>query len=612
MKIKKILFPLIATLSIAITACNNPKGDSEKVLPEPEDSSVAFTLRKMNAYYYSATNTIEVNTYFRNDRLTNLPYVTLSEYYKLLTKHDLSIAKEEDGSFKVTTSTGEAYINTELDTLESDDYQEFISTTIYRQENAPNVYYDGAPFLKIKEVTYDQKSVHTSINFKKYGINLFEKDGDILLPLATASNMFMGPTMITCFYTKDNIYFIDPNDPKFETGGVINKGSYYQSVMKFFDANGKRTQYEANFSYGELCFLIDVYYGLPGREYIHNELDNTRDLDSVLSSHSVMTKKAKEFLISTDIAEYCAGMEMLGAFLYDAGHTVSDYGVRYLTYSDRALMSKVNSVLSEIGFRSADYQAKSNYNGNYLNGLSNARNLCNTKDNSYTVIGDTAFYRFDTFDFDIYDWNEYYSTLSSSKLPKDPIGNFKRMLDKYKDDPLVKNVVVDITTNGGGYGDVVAAFMGLMGKRTYQYTYDTIGDRHVLVDYEFDKNFDGVFDEKDEELVYDYNFAIHCSSYSFSCGNLLPTQAKENGIMILGDKSGGGSCAIIDAVSAEGLYIRLSCPDHMVTLDNEEVEFGVEADYKMVVDNGDGTYDFSHFYDISIMSREMNNFYSNN
>ena len=134
--------------------------------------------------------------------------------------------------------------------------------------------------------------------------------------------------MITCFCTSDAIFFVDPNDPKWETGSLMNSSRYLDGLKKTFKS-GTRTEEEALFSYGELCFLIDTYYGLPGREYLHNELKQSRDLDKVLSEHSDVTRKAKEYLSSTDYAEYLAGIKMLASFISDAGHSVAQIGTNY-------------------------------------------------------------------------------------------------------------------------------------------------------------------------------------------------------------------------------------------------------------------------------------------
>lgn len=600
MKIKYSIFPIICSLLVGCVPASGAKPDDK----------IKLTSKEMTTYHYTNSESIKTEVFYRNDILLNTPYISLKTYYNLLTKHDLTIVKGEKHIYTVTSANGEvATIDTENDTLTCADYQNFISSTIYRQDNVSNVYFDGAPFLRVKNVTATEAAKPKTINFKKYNINLIGKDDDILLPVATASNMFMGPTMITCFCTNDSIYFIDPNDPHWETGSLMYDSRYYSGLRKTFK-EGTRTKEEALFSYGELCFLIDTYYGLPGREYLHEELKQYRDLDKALQERNEVTRQAREYLMSTDYSEYLAGIKMLAAFISDAGHSVADIGTSYYLNSDSSLNSKVAKALNEINFQESKYEAPRNINSSYMYGLYDARQSGpSVAANSYVLKGDTLFYRMDQFDFDIYDWNNFYKNPLTNQMPKDAVGNFKRMLEKYKDNSSVKNVVVDISLNPGGYGDIVCAFMGLMNGNTYQHSYDTVNERQITVNYEFDKNFDGKFDEHDAEVHYNFNFAVLCSGYSFSCGNLLPAQAKESGIALLGDKSGGGSCAVIDASSAEGLYVRLSCQDHLMGLDGTDYEFGVPVDYSLVTETA-GHYDFTNFYNIPYMSLKINQFYS--
>ena len=602
MKIKYSIVPLLFPL--LLIGCNRTS-DGKKT-----DDQIKLRSEQMTTFRYTDQEATKTEVFYRDDVLLTTPYISLKKYYNLLTNHNLTIVKGENHVYTLTSANGEvATIDTLKDTLVCADYQNFISTTIYRQDNVPNVYFDGAPFLRVKNVESSKAPDPKTIDFAKYHINLIGRDDDIYLPISTASNIFMGPTMITCFCTSDAIFFVDPNDPKWETGSLMNSSRYLDGLKKTFKS-GIRTEEEALFSYGELCFLIDTYYGLPGREYLHNELKQSRDLDKVLSEHSDVTRKAKEYLSSTDYGEYLAGIKMLASFISDAGHSVAQIGTNYYLNQDNKLYTKVYKALNSIGFEASTYDAPRNVDYDYIYGVYYARqDGPNLGANEYTLQGDTLFYRMEQFDFDIYDWNKYYKNPGLNVLPKDAVGNFKRMLDAYNDNDSVKNVVVDISLNPGGYADIVAAFMGLMNAPTYQHSYDTINEREITVNYEFDKNFDGVFDEHDNEVHYNYNFAILCSGYSFSCGNLLPAQAKENGIVVLGDQSGGGSCAVIDASSAEGLYVRLSCPDHLLGLDGTDYEFGVPADYKLVT-GSDGSYDFSNFYNIPLMSQKMNEFYS--
>ena len=600
MKIKYSMIPLIC--SLLLVGC--------KTSGAKPDDKIKFISSELKTYRYVNTEAIKTEVFYRDDILLNTPYISLKKYYNLLTEHELKIAKGEGFTYAVTSANGEvATIDTAKDTLECADYQNFISTTIYRQENVSNVYYDGAPFLRVKNVESDKAPTPKKIDFNKYHINLIGRDDDIYLPVSTASNIFMGPTMITCFCTSDSMYFIDPNNPNWETSALMYDSHYYSGLNKTFK-NGTRTTEEALFSYGELCFLIDTYYGLPGREYIHEPLKQSRDLDKVLREHNEVTRQAREFLMSRDYAEYLAGIQMLASFISDAGHTVANIGASYYLNQDYALRTRVDKVLKNINFNSSRYDAPRNIDYDYMYGLYDARQSGpNVSANSYILNGDTLFYRMDQFDFVLPDWYRFYNNPATSVMPKDAVGNFKRMLDKYKDSATVKNVVVDISLNPGGYGDIVCAFMGLMNGNTYQHSYDTVNEREITVNYEFDKNFDGVFDAQDDAVHYNFNFAVLCSGYSFSCGNLLPAQAKESGICLLGDKSGGGSCAVIDASSAEGLYVRLSCQDHLCGLDGTDYEYGVPVDYPLVTESG-GHYNFTNFFSIPTMSAKMNEFYS--
>ena len=602
MKTKYSIIPLLFPL--LLVGCN--RTNTQTIA----DDKIKLSSKDIVTYRYTNQEVTKTEVFYRDDCLLTTPYISLKKYYNLLTNHDLTIVKGKNHTYTVTSANGEvATIDTAKDTLTCLDYQNFISTTIYRQDNVTNIYFDGAPFLRVKNVESTKAPDPKTIDFNKYHINLIGRDDEIYLPIATASNLFMGPTMITCFTTSDAIYFIDPNDPNWETGSLLSYERYYKGLNKTFN-NETRTEEEALFSYGELCFLIDTYYGLPGREYIHDALKQTRDLDKVLSEHSDVTRKAKEFLSSTKYEEYLAGLKMLASFVSDAGHSVVDYGTSYLLYQNSALRTKVNNVLQSINFNANNYNAPRNINSIYETGLNAAISKGpSISNNSYVLQGDTLLYRMNIFDFNIYDWTKYYNNPTTLRLPKDAVGNFKRMLEKYKDDESVKNVIVDISHNPGGYGDVVCAFMGLMNANTYQHSYDTISNREITINYEFDKNFDGVFDEHDDEVHYNFNFGVLSSAFSFSCGNLLPAQAKESGIALFGDKSGGGSCAIIDATSAEGLYVRLSCQDHLCGLDGTDYEYGVPVDYPLVTESI-GNYDFTDFFNIDLMSEKMNEFYS--
>ena len=587
---------------------------SDAVLPiasgsssEPIEEEVEFNEKTMDLHRYSAEVSDSITCFYRTDKLELLPFVKLSDYYALLLGEDIGIERLGNGVYDLTSASGtKATLDTKANTLSCDDLMNFVNTTIYRQEGVSNTYFDGAPFIRIKETIADKPAEPKLIDFQKYGIDLVGIGEDVYLPLVTASNLFSGPTMITCFYDENNLYFVDPSDLSYDTDAVVGSKSYIESIGAYFP-DGKRSEEQAEFSYGELCFYLDTFYGHPGRESLHDAYLPGGSLDETLKNGDGYSKKTRELLKSQDKAEYFTGLELLDGLLSDAGHTIIDAGAGAVMQEDDSLSYAVGDVEEKCGYSYYDKAARSNYDYDYARGLARASLAAGIDNLGEKVSGDTVLYSFNSFMMNMADWAAYLK--GESSMPKDALGNFKRILDKYKDSREIRNIVLDISQNGGGYGDLVFSFMGLMCGESYLHYRDMMSGNICTTTYEFDANFDGEFDEADKEVHYDYNFGILSSARSFSCGNLLPLQAMDNGIMLLGDKSGGGACAVLDSCSAEGLYVRISSPIHMIGKNGEEYDRGVPCDTTLVTATNDG-YDFSNFFDLNAISSAMNEFYA--
>ena len=71
----------------------------------------------------------------------------------------------------------------------------------------------------------------------------------------------------------------------------------------------------AAYSYGELCFAIDYFYGRPGRKPAIDKDIETKGLDQMLG------EEVRKLLKSTNMDEYVFGLVCLAAQLSDGGHT---------------------------------------------------------------------------------------------------------------------------------------------------------------------------------------------------------------------------------------------------------------------------------------------------
>jgi len=168
----------------------------------------------------------------------------------------------------------------------------------------------------------------------------------------------------------------------------------------------------------------------------------------------------------------------------------------------------------------------------------------------------------------------------------------------------VKNVILDVTLNGGGSSDIVLTLLSLITRNETErqqvtlYADYVISKQATTTHYVVDRNFDGKFDEADAKVDYsDLNFAILTSNYSFSCGNLMPSVMKDSGFKVMGERSGGGCCAIQFQYTPDGMQYGISCYRlRMVNAKGENIDVGVPIDIDIPVEK---------FYDIDYLAEKF-------
>lgn len=136
-----------------------------------------------------------------------------------------------------------------------------------------------------------------------------------------------------------------------------------------------------------------------------------------------------------------------------------------------------------------------------------------------------------------------------------------------------KTVVLDLTTNPGGYVYVMQKMVALLSK-TNNIRFSSYSDS-LKYDYDvimsIDTNGDGEYDEKD---VYgnDFNFYIMTSSISFSAGNAFPFFSRCYGFAkTIGVNSGGGECSTERVMLPSGRGFNFSVDNHIVYRDGTTI-----------------------------------------
>ena len=522
----------------------------------------------------------------------HIPYISAKTFYaKLSETQKLKVIKTSKDKYLLTVPSGiEATVDTKNDVLNTDDLNGFrkIITPI-EGEPSKNSDYGGAPYVKPLDDEVLEVAKPFNISFRKYDIDIIGDTNDIWLPIQTASNVFISSYGSTLTYVGNKIYHIP--------GGLMYDEGYFKDYLATCP-DMTRPDDLVEYTYNELCFIMDTVYGNPGRCYFSDAVEKN-GLDRALEETDDATRGVRNLLKSKNLEEYIFGLGILQDMFYDGGHTCLDY-------ASACLFKNYTSRLTEIA-KGFNYTIKDGSNKKAMRSKA-AKTTRGWSDFDYHEKGDTAVFSFDHFTVDQNAWKEYYK--NGGEIPNDTYGYFIKYLKKASESKRIKNFVLDLTCNRGGDTNVAAAILGIMSGNSDNYIKAVKTGEMIKCPFLLDKNLDGKFDEKDDEVKYGFNFAVLTSQLSFSCGNYLPFCAKSEGIMILGERSGGGECAINGIPLGDGLYCFLSSDAHFVTKTGEGVEAGAEPDKEIEVKtDAEGKPDYSGFYDIDALSRYINEFY---
>ena len=607
----KVWRPFVAMtlLGFVLTACvdntDNPVDPGQETTTGDDASDIAKFIVTQTVVNNNGESTQKVTLRYYED-MPDVAYISVSDFQDMLVPNkSIRVSKTAASQYQLVTSKGETVmVNTAEESMTFDDYMSFVSLSATNvaglEEDDDELYY-----VLDKPSTYTPAAASVTFDMKKYGIDLRGDGQMVYVPLITLSDLYSDLEGKHVFFNGEKIILTD-----FETLPITMDEAFF---MKPYEATERPADLAA-YSYGELCFAIDHFYGRPGR----NEIDKTieeKGLDQALSEN------ARKLLRSTKMDEYIFGLEYLASQLYDGSHTtispisicsvigitdskiINQFAAKFITHFTGDYPSEVMAVVENVQRNDGSEMA-----------AKARQQLLNT--DTYTKIGNTMYCIFDDFGpIDSKAWTAFYK--GAGPLPtynpefKGDICGLVEALDKAAADPEVKNFVLDLTCNNGGELPVLQAVTTLLAGKTDVNWDNVLTNQRVVNDVQVDANFDRSFDDKDNIPHYpQLNIAIMTSHYAYSCGNLLPSQMKDYGYLIIGEKSGGGSCSIQRMCTAEGLCYQISSARaRLVNRAGENIDRGVVPHIALEVkqttgkdDDGDDVAysDFSAFYAPSV------------
>ena len=400
---------------------------------------------------------------------------------------------------------------------------------------------------------FNRTGTMLTMNLADYGIDIVAQDGVCYVPFQTLNDIFIPP-----FY----VYYV------FNGECVIGaaKGSSFIDTM--YDAEPRdMSPAFAAFNFAELCFNLDHFYGLRTEHGID------RFSDMLVQNYDLF-----QAMTSGNPTSFDAALSKLVTGYLDDGHSSF---VQSSWYSGNQKGAAVLQLMADLGLSS---MRKLSIQIRLQKACTAAR-----PDGipGYEEIGDTAFITFNTFSMDRSNTEEYYHL----ENPDDPQDTVELILYAHRqitrEDSPVKNIVIDLSLNGGGNATAAVFVTAWFAGRAVIDLRDPLTGAQSIVNYMADVNLNGIFNNDPGDTVAGGNYNLYCliSPYSFSCGNLLPGCFRESGVVtLIGQKSGGGSCVVRPCTTASGAVFQISGSKQLSTVINGSfynIDQGIEPDIRL-------------------------------
>ena len=463
----------------------------------------------------------------------HVPYSGMKAFVNFMYQTGLTVTPLENGVWEVDNPNGtKILVNPSAGTIEAADWAQFQLpplpyTTLVGLKDT------SCGWMYYSEVVFDDPPASVTFDFAKYGIPVYADEEDVYLPLELLSTMF---TDVACNSVLWNGMSILKLTTDLSDIGFLSFEWYEGRTVRSLLTGGKQREEDViREDYAELCFSLDYFYGHPGSAILDSGISE-KGLDAALDDVPELAS-IKDRLKDPDMLEYMLALNELFDIGLNEGHS-SYYGINAMMLPDfpfREVSEKLNGRLL------STYQLENYILGNIVNEIKITRNAA-WGDEVYRECGSTAILRIDDFCADMAGWEAYYA--GKGEIPMDGVGILQTGLKRASENPAIKNILFDLTANRGGSADMLMYMTDLIFGENVFRGYNVMTGQHEHAVMHSDKNLDGVFDEKDEEVKYDFNYAVLTSRCSFSAANAMPFMMQEHGGVILGERSGGGACCI--------------------------------------------------------------------
>ena len=549
-------------------------GEYAEIPPLEETVTDEYTQKCVFIFRESLTDETADLRFYKED--PDVAYMGIREYFDLMLGGGLTVQDNGDGTYTLTNAAGAAaQVDTEKDIVAIEDLPAFENYYEEAQKGSAGSFKDSdAPYLRLREVVYEGDPEPVEFDFGGLGIEICGDGEEVWFPVSILTTWLTDIAQNRVVFNGNYLYICRARQAYEADNGYYNT-PYMDSIL----TGTERAKDLADYSYGDLGFIFRYMYGYPGRTQLDPEILRNEGFDAALTAFGETGAELKEELSSRDFRDFWFGMYRLSDGPLEDGHnnTALSIGIvdageeRYKAFREYTWSRFDDYEITEFTRKMSEV----------TEGIYSARSEDYSREGYYKY-GDTAIILLNEFSVSGENWKEYYR--NGGELPDDTMGKAAKGLMRAAEDAEIRNVVFDLGTNPGGYSDAVAGVISLMTGRDYLCGFNELSKQSFRVYFDVDRNLDGEIDEKDDEVSYDFNYAVITSGASFSCGNMFPFLVKEEGGMVIGDRSGGGSCSIQKAVLSEGFEISISgCKFKLTDGSGSDLEKGVTPDVQLEI-----------------------------
>ena len=562
---KRFLLGIAFAGLLALTSCakdNTPT--TVKSLP----------LYDYNDMYELKNNTLD--TYYLAD--SDIPYVSVSGYIKSM---DGSL-ESSNFSYSANTLFQEYVVKSKLKSNTFSiifDYKndKILTTYTYGFQNTTDITSTIDYSFNLSTSTDDVYAGKTvTFDLGKYGIDLRYINGNCLVPFQVMNALFGHQNYLSTYYTGKSYY-----NTYFSVAYSENGQEIFNKLAQD-SSSSLNSQELRDFNYKYLCFYFDYFYGLTEfkgigsfSDYLKGDIETnlkSTNPDTYMKGYVGLVQKLNE--LHTSIHNYSPTASNNRYSLYEGEFEASSF--KKAKETTTALTAK----------------AKEHFGDALENKVEIEGNTCfiffrNFKTGVTTEVRDAAGNILE----DAYKNDSFYLFLKAFEIIK-------------ASETPIKNIVVDLSINGGGNTGALYRTLGFV-SRGY-----LVSDRDSLTKIAYtqkilvDTNNDGRYNNEDSYP--DYNWYVLTSNYSYSSANMFTHISKDNNskVKVIGEQAGGGGCSILPFIGIDGTSLQISGTNQNIFLTRNGTSYSYE-----VLENGpqvDYEISYDRYYDRAYLNAYLN------